>query len=158
HARLARMSPAQRAVARVTGQAAVIRKLRSSGAEDGKWWWAAAYDAARKPGSDHNPILAKGEPSLTQAMVNEYAGFLASSRDRSLMGGWRAARLKAMQELVVTDWGKTTDNLGRDAFLADLKWWKETFPRLSDAERKRAKLEAPRAYRTYVAKTAGEDE
>src|SRR5262249_47031798 len=64
---------------------------------------------------------------------------------------------KAMQQLITADWHKQ-DTSGRDAFLSDLKWWKETFPKLSKAERQRWQIKPTRAYRTYVQRTAGEDE
>jgi hypothetical protein len=148
-------SPADRAIERAVVLAENFEVLRASKAEDDKWLMAA-YDAAHKPGSDANPILAKGDPPLTLDMLNDYFDYLEWSCDRTQLGGWSQGRLKVFQELITADWAEA-DAVGRDAFLADLEWWHEEFPKLANAARRLdANIKRRPAYLIHLRKTAGD--
>ena len=78
-------------------------------------------------------VLVPGDPPLTQDMVDDYAKFLQ----------WRLGPVAAraggparLAEMIVADW-KNGDLKRRLTILADLKWWREEFPKLSKDERDR---------------------
>lgn len=83
------------------------------------------------------PGLAQPEEKpavpLTQSMVDDYCRYVA----------WRWPQLFArvgtserLGQMVANDW-KNCDTARQEAILADLKWWREVFPRLTPAERDR---------------------
>ena len=80
-----------------------------------------------------NPILVPGAVPLTQDMVTQYCEFV-EWRWRLQLTGLGAQQRQQLQQLVVADW-KVRDETARQAFLADLKWWLEVFPGLSEGER-----------------------
>jgi hypothetical protein len=53
----------------LTGQRQ-LDAFRSKAANKRCRWLVALYEAAYKPGSEHNPILADGRPPLTQQLVD----------------------------------------------------------------------------------------
>jgi len=87
--------------------------------------------------------------------VNQYADYLEFMIDRTRAGGWSQERLEMMKRLIAADWTQK-DGAGKDAFLADLKWWTETLPGLSSDQRTEAKTQKP-SYVRHVEKTAGAD-
>jgi hypothetical protein len=80
-----------------------------------------------------NPILVTGAVPLNQDMVTQYCEFV-EWRWRLQLTGLGAQQRQQLQQLVVADWRKGGETARQD-FLADLKWWLEVFPGLSDAER-----------------------
>jgi hypothetical protein len=89
-------------------------------------------------------VLVPGDPPLTQAMVDDYCRFVEWRWPGSL------ARLGGPQRLgqaIANDW-KNGEKARQRAFLADLQWWREDFPKLDRAERERlaAKNEVPAQY------------
>jgi hypothetical protein len=87
-------------------------------------------------------VLAPGNPPLTQGMVDDYCQYAAWRWPRARLGG-----PERLGPLIVNDW-KNGDKARQGAFLADLKWWREDFPKLGQAERERlvAKDQAPSPY------------
>ena len=83
--------------------------------------------------ADEKKVLVPGDPPLTQDMVDDYGKFLQ----------WRLGPVAAraggparLAEMIVADW-KNGDLKRRLTILADLKWWREEFPKLSKDERDR---------------------
>ena len=78
-------------------------------------------------------VLVPGDPPLTQGMVDDYCRYVEWRWPQSL------ARLGGPQRLglvIANDW-KNQDKARQRAFLEDLKWWREDFPKLDRAERER---------------------
>src|SRR6185503_6013968 len=71
--------------------------------------------------------------------------------DRTRIGGWPKERFDTMKRLITADWQRE-NGVGKAAFLSDVKWWKETFPKLSAAEREQAKYKRLSAYRATGSK------
>src|SRR5438552_1740046 len=86
--------------------------------------------------------LLPGNPPLTQDMVSEYCDFMDWHLDRPRVGAWPA---EAVKQLITSDWRKA-NAAGRDAFLDDITWWKEVFPKVKFAGQKDARLKRPSAY------------
>jgi hypothetical protein len=83
--------------------------------------------------AENRAVLVPGDPPLTQDMVDDYAQLAAWRLGPALARVGGADRLAT---LVVNDW-KNGDRARRTAVLADLKWWREDFPKLGPAERER---------------------
>jgi hypothetical protein len=78
-------------------------------------------------------VLVGGTPPLTQSMVNDYCEYFAWCWQPILdkVGGRRR-----LAQLLVNDW-QNRDKARQAAILADLKWWREEFRKLSPAQRQR---------------------
>jgi hypothetical protein len=78
-------------------------------------------------------VLVPGDPPLTQGMVNDYCRYVEWCWPQTLsqLGG-----PQRLAQLIVNDW-KNDDRARQKAFLANLKWWREDFGRLSPAQRER---------------------
>jgi hypothetical protein len=85
-------------------------------------------------------VLVPGNPPLTQGMVNDYCQYVEWRWPQALskLGG-----PQRLEQLIVNDW-KNGDRARQQALLANLKWWREDFPRLSRAEREQLR-QAPGA-------------
>lgn len=82
---------------------------------------------------DEKKTLAPGDPPLTQDMVDDYCK----------MADWRfgpalakVGGVERLRQMVINDW-KNGDAKRQKSVLADLKWWREDYPKLSAAERER---------------------
>jgi hypothetical protein len=100
-------------------------------------------------------VLVPGDLPLTQGMVDDYCRYVA----------WRWPQVFAkvggserLGQLVVNDW-KNGDRARQRAVLADLKWWREDFPKLGPAERERlaTRAQAPGPYVNPLRQPPGED-
>jgi hypothetical protein len=129
---MANLGPVERTLLRVQARTNVLAEIRGDPAEPFNRWRLARYQAAHGPGGEMNPILVAGAVPLTQDMVTQYCEFV-EWRWRLQLTGLGAQQRQQLQQLVVADW-KRGETARRD-FLADLKWWLEVFPGLSDAER-----------------------
>ena len=89
-------------------------------------------------------MLAAGDPPLTQGMVDDYCRYVAWRWPQAFA---RAGGPERLGQLAVNDW-KNGDKARQRAFLADLKWWREDFPKLNRAEREMlaAKNQVPAHY------------
>ena len=89
-------------------------------------------------------VLVPGDPLLTQGMVDDYCRYFEWRWPQSLakLGG-----PQRLGQVIVNDW-KNGDKARQRAFLADLKWWREDFPKLNRAEREMlaAKNQVPAHY------------
>ena len=88
-------------------------------------------------------VLVPGDPPLTQGMVDDYCRYVAWRRPLALD---KAGGPQRLGQLIVNDW-KNGDKARQKALLADLKWWREDFPKLDPAQRERlvAMVPAPGA-------------
>jgi hypothetical protein len=86
---------------------------------------------ARGAQSDEKKLLVPGEPPLTQDMVDDYVK-LADWRFGPLLA--KAGGVDRLRQMVINDW-KNGDASRQKAVLADVKWWREDYPKLSPAER-----------------------
>src|SRR5262245_66136551 len=80
---------------------------------------------------DTKKTLVAGEPALTQDMVDDYCK----------MADWRFGPALAkvggvdrLRQMVINDW-ENGDTKRQKTVLADLKWWRDDYPKLSAAER-----------------------
>jgi hypothetical protein len=78
-------------------------------------------------------VLVPGDLPLTQSMVDDYCRYVAWRWPQAFIKVGGSQRLG---QLVVNDW-KNGDKARQRAFLADLRWWREDFSKLSPAERER---------------------
>jgi hypothetical protein len=78
-------------------------------------------------------VLVPGDPPLTQGMVDDYCQYFAWRWPQSFA---RAGGSQRLGQMVVNDW-KDGDRARQRALLADLRWWREDFPKLAPAERER---------------------
>src|SRR5262249_6414961 len=92
--------------------------LRKSDAESDRWL-LAAYETAHKPGSEHNPILADGDPALTRDEAELYCDRVEFGLDLSVLGGLTPDQRRRLQDLRGRDW-KGMDASGKEAFLQEL--------------------------------------
>jgi hypothetical protein len=99
----------------------------SKDASAGDRWLVGWYTKGFEPGTTRNPILVKGEPALTQALVDRYGDYLEWVFNLSLTGGMTPAQRRQLRDFVVGDW-KKNDQAGREAFLATLKQWARVAP------------------------------
>jgi hypothetical protein len=130
---MATLGPVERTVMRVGVRTNVLTEIRQDPAEPFNRWRLTLYEAAHRPGGETNPILVSGAVPLTQDMVTQYCEFV-EWRWRLQLTGLGARQRQQLQQLVVADW-RSGDESARRAFLADLAWWRDVFPGLSDAER-----------------------
>ena len=77
--------------------------------------------------------LVPGDPPLTQDMVDDYAKYLEWRLGPAIARAGGTARLA---EMIIADW-KNGDLKSRLVILAELKWWREEFPKLSKEDRDR---------------------
>jgi len=129
---LSSLGPVERAVMRLGVRTKVLAEIRQDPKEQFNAWRLARYEAAHRPGSPMNPILARGTVPLTQDMVTQYSEFV-EWRWRLQLTGLGAQQRRQLQQYVVADW--KSDESARQAFLADLKWWLDVFPTLTEAQR-----------------------
>jgi hypothetical protein len=111
----------------------VLAEIRQDPKDPFNAWRLARYEAAHRPGAETNPILARGAVPLTQDMMTEYCEFV-EWRWRLQLTGLGAQQRRQLQQYVIADW-KSGDESARQAFLADLKWWLDVFPTMSEAQR-----------------------
>src|SRR5262249_27262063 len=130
---MANLGPVERTLLRVQARTNVLAEIRGNPSESFNRWRLARYQAAHSPGGERNPILARGAAPLTQDMVTQYCEFV-EWRWRLQLTGLGAQQRQELQRLVVGDWMRG-DDAARQDFLADLRWWLEVFPALSEAER-----------------------
>ena len=130
---MANLGPVERTLLRVQARTNVLAEIRGDPAEPFNRWRFARYQEAHGPGAETNPILVSGAVPLTQDMVTQYCEFV-EWRWRLQLTGLGAQQRQQLQQLVVADW-KKGDETARQAFLADLRWWLDVFPGLSEAER-----------------------
>jgi hypothetical protein len=130
---MANLGPVERTLLRVQARTNVLAEIRGNPGEPFNRWRLARYQAAHSPAGERNPILAAGAVPLTQDMVTQYCEFV-EWRWRLQLTGLGAQQRQQFQRLVITDW-KKGDAADRQAFLADLRWWLEVFPGLSEADR-----------------------
>jgi hypothetical protein len=100
-------------------------------------------------------VLVPGDPPLTQGMVDDYCGHVAWRWPQAFA---RVGGSQRLGQLVVNDW-KNGDKARQRAILADVKWWREDFPKLAQAERVRlaARNEAPGLYVESMGPAPGSD-
>ena len=100
-------------------------------------------------------VLVPGDAPLTQGMVDDYCRYVAWRWPQAFA---RAGGSQRLAQLVVNDW-KNGDRARQRAILADLKWWREDFPKLDRAQRERlaARDEAPGRYTERVRQAPGAD-
>ena len=91
--------------------------------------------------SDDKKVLVPGEPPLTQDMVDDY-GKLAEWRFGPALA--KAGGVDRLRQMVINDW-KNGDAKRQKTVLADLKWWREDYPKLSPAEKDQLSAKAPSA-------------
>jgi len=130
---LSSLGPVERTVMRVGVRTKVLAEIRQDPKESFNAWRLAHYQAAHRPGGVMNPILVPGSTPLTQDMATQYCEFI-EWRWRLQLTGLGAQQRQQLQQFVVADW-KSGDESVRQTFVADLKWWLEVFPTLSDAQR-----------------------
>jgi hypothetical protein len=130
---LSSLGPVERTVMRVGVRTRVLAEIRQDQKESFNAWRLAHYQAAHRPGGEMNPILVPGAVPLTQDMVTQYCEFV-EWRWRLQLTGLGGQQRQQLQQFVVADW-RSRDENGRQAFLADLKWWLDVFPTMSDAQR-----------------------
>jgi hypothetical protein len=75
-------------------------------------------------------VLVPGNPPLTQGMVDDYCRYFAWRWPQAFASAGGSQRLGQM---VVNDW-RGGDGAKQKAVLADLKWWREDFPKLNGAD------------------------
>jgi len=127
------LGPVERSVMRVGVRTKVLAEIGQDPKEPFNAWRFAQYQAAHRPGGEMNPILVSGAVPLTQDMVTQYSDFV-EWRWRLQLTGLGAQQRQQLQQFVVADW-KSGDKNARQAFLADLTWWLDVFPTMTDAQR-----------------------
>ena len=85
------------------------------------------------PSRAGDKVLVPGDPPLTQDMVDDYGKFVEYRLGPALD---RVGGRDRLAQLIVNDW-KSGDRARQKAIVADLKWWREDFPKLGRAERER---------------------
>jgi hypothetical protein len=88
----------------------------------GDRWLLELYRSAYKVGGKRNPVLVKGEPVLTQAMVDSYGDYLEWTIDLSISGGLSEAQREVLRDYLVKDWKKMTREQ-RQEFQGTLDQW-----------------------------------
>jgi hypothetical protein len=84
-------------------------------------------------------VLVSGDPPLTQDMVDDYGRFAEWRLGPSLAQVGGRDRLAQM---LVNDW-KNGDRVRQKSILADLKWWREDYPKLGKGDRERLAARNP---------------
>jgi hypothetical protein len=84
-------------------------------------------------------LLVRGDPPLTQGMVDDYCRYVAWRSPKALdtVGG-----PQRLGQLVINTW-RNGDRARQNVILLELKWWREDFPRLSAAGRERLVAGSP---------------
>jgi hypothetical protein len=90
---------------------------------------------------DEKKVLVPGDPALTEDMVADY-GKRADWRFGPELA--KAGGTDRLRQMVINDW-KNGDAKRVKTVLADLKWWREEYPKLSPAERDRLVASVPPA-------------
>jgi hypothetical protein len=85
-------------------------------------WLVATYDSLVKRGSERNPVLVEGTVPLTQLMVDQYRDYAEIMIDMSFSGGFSLAQRTVLQDYLVKEWKKMTDDEKKELF-ADVKEW-----------------------------------
>lgn len=82
---------------------------------------------------EEKKVLVAGDPPLTQDMVDDYCKMAYWRFGSSLakIGG-----MERLRQMVINDW-ENGDKKRQKTILADVKWWREDYPKLSAAERER---------------------
>jgi hypothetical protein len=80
---------------------------------------------------DEKKTLVSGDPPLTQDMVDDYCK-LADWRFGPALA--KAGGVERLRQMLINDW-QNGDTKRQKTVLADLKWWREEYPKLSAAER-----------------------
>ena len=82
---------------------------------------------------DEKKVVVAGDPPLTQDMVDDYCKMAYWRFGTSLakIGG-----MERLRQMLINDW-KNGDTKRQKTVLADLKWWREDYPKLSAAEREK---------------------
>src|SRR5207245_1298255 len=86
-------------------------------------------------------VLVSGDPPLTKDMVDDYGKFAEWRLGPALA---RVGGTERLAQLIVNDW-KNGDRARQKAILADLKWWREDYPKLGKDERERLAARNPAA-------------
>jgi hypothetical protein len=100
----------------------LLTKWRKEDASERARWLLKLYEEVYRPGSARNPVLADGDPPLTQQLADRYCDYVESMLDLSLSGGFTAQQRKVLQDYFVSDWKKMSAP-ERGELLADLKTW-----------------------------------
>jgi hypothetical protein len=87
-------------------------------------WCSALYESTFKPGSARNPVLVDGTPELTQLLVDRHGDYLEVMLDLSTSGGFTTAQRQVLQDYLVKDWKRMSDE-ERAGLLGDLKRWED---------------------------------
>jgi hypothetical protein len=98
----------------------------------------AIVDSCR-PGE--KKVLVAGDPPLTQDMVDDYGKLAEWRLGPALI---RVGGTERLTQMIVNDW-KNGDRARQRAILADLKWWREDYPKLGKDERDRFAGRTPAA-------------
>jgi hypothetical protein len=100
-------------------------------------------------------VLVPGDPPLTQGMVDDYCRYVEWRWPQALA---RLGGPQRLRQAIANDW-KNGDKARQRAFLTDLKWWREDFPKLDRAERERpaARNQAPGQYAERPSQAPGAD-
>ena len=130
---MASLGPVERTLLRVGVRTKVLAEIRQNPAEPFNRWRVAIYQASHRPGGEMNPVLVSGAVPLTQDMVTQYCEFV-EWRWRLQLTGLGAQQRQQLQQFLIADWRSGGEN-ARRAVLADLAWWQDVFPGLSDAQR-----------------------
>lgn len=93
--------------------------------------------------ADTKKTLVSGDPPLTQDMVDDYCK----------MADWRfgpalakVGGVERLRQMLINDW-ENGDTKRQKTVLADLKWWREDYPKLGATEREKlAKKELEQAH------------
>lgn len=86
-------------------------------------------------------VLVTGDPPLTQEMVDDYGKFAEWRLGPALTQVGGKDRLAKM---LINDW-KNGERSRQKAILADLKWWREDYPKLGKDDRERLAARNPAA-------------
>jgi hypothetical protein len=78
-------------------------------------------------------VLVPGDPPLTQDMVDDYCRYVAWRWPEAFA---RAGGPERLGQLAVNDW-KNGDKARQRDILADLRWWRENYPKLAPGGRER---------------------
>jgi hypothetical protein len=114
-------------------QPAFVESLRQMPNDASSCWALDLYERAHKPGGELNPVVVKGEPALTQEMLNLYCDYAEYTLDLSLSGGFTTQQRQLFQEFLIKAWDQK-DHAGKEDLQNELKQWSEA-SRLSDRDR-----------------------
>jgi hypothetical protein len=83
--------------------------------------------------AEDKKLLVSGKPPLTKDMVDDYSKFAEWRLGPALD---KAGGTERLRQMIVNDW-KNGDRARQKAIIADLKWWREDFPKLGKDDRER---------------------